>query len=194
MPDLEPFSPQSVDAELMAAIGRGDAAAFATLVHRHHAAAWRLAARFLGDPVEAEDIVQEAFLKILHAATRYRPAAAFRTYLHTVVARLCLDHVRRKRPEYPGDLPDLPSAAPDPADALAVTEQRAALRRALDALPPAQRMALLLQHDEGLDYAAIARIMGLSVRAVEGCIRRGRAGLAARLGRAAGSPGTADST
>jgi RNA polymerase sigma-70 factor (ECF subfamily) len=186
MPASDPFSGTPDDAALMAATGRGDADAFARLVHRHHPVAWRLACRFLGDPAEAEDIVQEAFLKILHAAARYRPTASFRTYLHTVVARLCLDHTRRKRPDYSGDLPDPPSEAPDPAESLDLAEQRLAIRRALDDLPPAQRLAILLQHDEGLDYATIARIMGISVRAVEGCIRRGRAGLADRLGRTFG--------
>ncbi len=182
MPASDLPSPRHGDAELMAATARGDAAAFAELVRRHHSRAWRLACRFLGDPAEAEDIVQEAFLRVLRAAGRYRPTASFPTYLHTVVGRLCLDWARRRRPDYPGELPDAAAAGPDPAESLVLAERRAALRRALAALPPAQRLALLLQHDEGLDYASIAGIMGLSVRAVEGCIRRARAALADRLG------------
>lgn len=177
--DLPPLLPG--DAELMAATAHGDSAAFAELVRRHHARAWRLACRFIGDPAEAEDIVQEAFLRILRAAARYRPAAAFPTYLHTVVSRLCLDWARRRRPEYPGELPDSAAGGPDPSERLVRAERRAKLRQALDQLPPAQRLALLLQHDEGLDYASIAAIMGVSVRAVEGCIRRARATLADRL-------------
>ena len=181
MPAFDPSPTPPGDADLMAATARGDAAAFAELVRRHHPRAWRLACRFLGDPVEAEDIVQEAFLRILRAAGRYRPTAAFPTYLHTVVSRLCLDWARRRRPEYPGELPDRAAEGPDPAESLDRAERRAALRQALDALPPAQRLAILLQHDEGLDYASIAAIMGVSVRAVEGCIRRARAALADRL-------------
>lgn len=181
MPASDPPRILPGDAELMAATARGDAAAFAELVRRHHPRAWRLACRFLGDPSEAEDIVQEAFLRILRAAGRYRPSASFPTYLHTVVGRLCLDWARRRRPEYPGELPDAAAAEPDPAESLTRAERRAALRQALAALPPAQRLALLLQHDEGLDYASIAAVMGVSVRAVEGCIRRARSTLANRL-------------
>ena len=78
----------------------GDLAAFEELVRRNQGGAWALAWRFLGDAAEAQDIVQEAFLRIYKAAPRYRPTAAFRTYLYRVVARLCLDWKAKKRPEY----------------------------------------------------------------------------------------------
>jgi len=181
MPVSDPPIPFPDDAALMSAVARGDHSAFAELIRRHQGTAWRLACRFLGDRAEAEDIVQEAFLRILGAAARYRPDAAFRTYLHTVVGRLCLDHARRRRPEYPGEVPDCPTAAPGPSEMLEAAEQRAAVRRALDDLPPKQRLAFLLQQDEGMGYAAIGQVLGVSTRAVEGLVRRAREGLAARL-------------
>ena len=85
------------DEELMLAVRAGDLAAFEHLVVRHQSSAWNAAYRFLGDAAEAEDLAQEAFLKILDAAPRYQPTAKFRTYLYRVVTRLCLDRLQRYR-------------------------------------------------------------------------------------------------
>jgi RNA polymerase sigma-70 factor (ECF subfamily) len=68
------------DERLLLAAARGDLEAFAELVDRHQAWAWRIAYRFFGEYQNAEDVVQEAFLKLLQAAPRYSPRAAFRTY------------------------------------------------------------------------------------------------------------------
>ena len=92
------------DEELMLAVGKGDFSAFEQIVLRHQKSAWYAAYRFLGDRTIAEDVAQEALLKILDAAERYRPTAKFRTYLYGVVTRLCLDHARKKQPAYVDDL------------------------------------------------------------------------------------------
>jgi RNA polymerase sigma-70 factor (ECF subfamily) len=84
------------DEELMLATARGDLGAFGQLVERHQASAWNAAYRFLGNAVDAEDIAQEAFLRVLDAAPRYRATAKFRTFLFRIVTRLCIDVTRRK--------------------------------------------------------------------------------------------------
>jgi len=88
------------DEELMQAAAKGDLNAFEQIVLRHQQTVWAVAHRFLGDSSEAEDVAQDAFLKILKAAPRYRPSAAFRTFLIRVVSRLCMDRARKMRPVY----------------------------------------------------------------------------------------------
>src|SRR5947209_7782336 len=90
------------DDELMSLVRQGDLAALGELVVRHQHLAWRIAYRFVGDAAEAEDLAQEAFLRILQGASRYRPTAQFATYLSRVLVRLCLDYRQKKRPSYTG--------------------------------------------------------------------------------------------
>ena len=160
--------------------GRGDMAAFEELVARHQRAALGVAYRFLGDRHEAEDVAQEAFLRILDAAERYVPAAEFTTYLYTVVSRLCMDGARKRSPVYLDDPPE-PSPAPAAADLAESRERDCEVRAALDRLPARQRMAVVLRHFEGLDYAGVARAMGVSAKAVERLLARAREALARTL-------------
>ena len=169
------------DEELMQAASGGNMDAFGELVRRHQRSAWNAAWRLLGDASEAEDAAQDAFLKILDAAPRYRPTASFRTYLYRVVTRLCLDRIAKKRPRYVARLPASPSADPSPPDILARRESADSVRRALDTLPPRQRAALILRHYEGLSYQEIAGAMDTSVKSVERLLARGRDALQGRL-------------
>lgn len=181
---MENESPGSEDkdAQLMVRAGAGDLAAFQELVIRNQPAAWALAWRYLGDAAEAEDIVQEAFLRLLQAAPRYKPMASFRTYLARIIVRLCLDFRSKKRPLY-GALP--PEVAGNyettPEDFLEQKEIAGRLRQALEGLPSAQRMAILLRHLEGFTYSQIAEAMGISAKAVDSLLQRARQTLRARL-------------
>lgn len=162
------------DEELMLAVGRGDLSAFNEIIHRHQDIAWRVAYRFLGDSAEAEDIAQEAFLKILTSAPRYRPTASFSTYLYRIVSRLCIDNARKKRPLCIDTLPEQVDSSPDPATTLVLKDRDARIRRILDALPSRQRMVVILKYYEELSYADIARAMGVTVKAVERLLDRAR--------------------
>jgi RNA polymerase sigma-70 factor (ECF subfamily) len=136
-----------------------------------------VAYRFLGDADEAEDVAQDAFLRILAAAPRYRPSGAFRTYLIRVVSRLCMDRARKMHPLYTDALPELAASAPSAPEAISRVERDIAIRRALDALPAAQRMAVVLRYYEDLDYRAIADAMDTSQKAVERLLARARTAL-----------------
>ena len=162
------------DEQLMRAVADGDIDAFGEIVRRHQRSAWNAAWRLLGDAAEAEDAAQDAFLKILDAAPRYRPTASFRTYLYRVVTRLCLDRLQKKRPIYVDRLPPCASDDPSPPEVLARQEDERAIRRALDALPARQRAALILRHFEDLSYQEIADAMDTSVKAVERLLARAR--------------------
>lgn len=170
------------DELLVQATGRGDLLAFAEIVRRHQAWAWRIACRFLGDENEAADMVQEAFLRLLDAAGRYRPDARFRTYFHQIITRLCLDRAKKKQPLYLETIPDAPDPRPGPVDGLIRQETSAAVRLALDALPPNQRMAIVLRYYEDLNYEEIASALETTIRGVERLLARGRERLRTILG------------
>jgi len=165
----------------MLAVGKGELGAFDKIVLRHQRFVWGIAYRFLGDRVEAEDIAQKAFLKLLEAAPRYRPTAGFRTYLYRIVSRLCMDYARKKRPIFSEDIAERADSSFNPAANLIVKERAAEIRRAMDALPPRQRMAVILKYYEGLSYAGIADAMGITVKAVERLLDRARTALRSRL-------------
>jgi len=165
----------------MLRVAEGDLDAFNEIVRRHQRTAWRIAYRFLGNSAEAEDVVQEAFLRILTAAPRYKPSATFTTYLYRVIARLCIDYARKKHPVFTNTLPETVVSSPDPSMALAQKDRDALVREALDALPPRQRMVIILKYYEGFGYGEIARAMSTTVKAVERLLGRARTALKSSL-------------
>jgi RNA polymerase sigma-70 factor (ECF subfamily) len=170
------------DAFLLQATGKGDLQAFGRIVERHQEWAWRIAYRFFGDEQDAADVVQDAFLRLLDAAGRYRPEAKFRTFFHRIITRLCLDRAKKKKPLYLETVPELPDPRPDAAEDLQRREIAAAVRQALDALAPNQRMAIVLRYYEELNYTEIAAALETSPKAVERLLGRGRESLRTVLG------------
>jgi len=165
----------------MLRVRAGDLAAFELLVLRYQAEAWRVAYRFTGDAAQAEDLAQDAFLKILEAAPRYQPTATFRTYFYRVLSRSCLDDRRKKRP-----LLGEPAATADqdkvgPADQVIRDERDLCIQAALDALPAEYRLVIVLRYFEGLNGGEMAAAMGRSVKAVERLLARARSALEPQL-------------
>jgi RNA polymerase sigma-70 factor (ECF subfamily) len=165
----------------MLAAGQGGLDAFERIVLRHQGEAWRVAYRFTGDAAEAEDLAQEAFLKILNAAPRYEPTATFRTYFYRVLTRLCIDHGRKKRPVLVNPLPNMPDTTPSPSALADQTERDAIIQAALNALPADYRMAVVLRYFEGVSGAEMAEAMGRSVKAVERLLARAKSALEPQL-------------
>jgi len=162
------------DHDLMARVARGDARAFQALTQRHAGRAVGLARRMLGSNAHAEDIVQDAFLRVWTNAPRWRPDAAFRTWLYRIVVNLCLNAKRRPA----GVELDAASHVADPAPgADAQLEQRErdrALNGAIDALPERQRAAIVLTYQEGLSNAEAASVLGVSVGGIEALLVRAK--------------------
>jgi RNA polymerase sigma-70 factor (ECF subfamily) len=167
--------------ELMRNVRDGDLDAFEQIVLRHQAEAWRVAYRFTCDAAEAEDLAQEAFLRILDAAPRYKPIATFRTYFYRVLTRLCLDHRRKKRPILAERFPETADNANSPSRQASQTERDALIQAALDALPADYRMALVLRYFEGLSGTEMAEAMGRSAKAVERLLARAKSALEPQL-------------
>jgi len=164
----------AADQELMARIARGDGEAFRQLSRRHARSALALARRISGNDATAEELVQEAFLRVWVHAPRWRPDAAFRTWLYRIVVNLCLNE-RRRQPSLPlaeaGDPPD-PSTGPDVE--IAAQERDRLVAAAIDALPARQRAAVVLSYHDGLSNAEAAEVLDTSVAAVETLLVRAK--------------------
>lgn len=169
------------DHDLMARVAQGDGWAFRTLAQRHAGAALGLARRFLGNDAQAEDIVQDALLRIWTNAPRWRPDAAFRTWLYRVVVNLCLN-TKRRAPDLPLDAAiDAPDPAASADDVLLQRERDRQLAAAIAALPDRQRAAIALTYQEGLGNADVAAVLDTSVSSVEALLVRARQSLRAAL-------------
>ncbi len=170
------------DEALVQAAGKGDLEAFTEIVSRHQDWAWRIAHRFIGDKNEAADIVQDAFLRLWNASGRYRPTARFRTYFYRIITRICMDRAKKKNPLFVETIPDSPDPDPGAADAIMRQETAAAVRIALDFLPPKQRMAIVFRYYEELSYKDIASALETTPKAVERLLARAREGLRSKFG------------
>ncbi|MBX3553708.1 MAG: RNA polymerase sigma factor [Pseudolabrys sp.] len=169
------------DEALMARIGRGDEAAFRALSRRHLASVVALARHIVRNGADAEDIAQEAMLRVWTHAPRWQPLASFRTWLTRIVVNLCLDRKRRATP-LPLDV------AGDPADntpgveqQLEASEADRRVNAAIDALPPRQRAAIALTYRDGLSNAEAAEALGTSVSALETLLVRAKQKLRSEL-------------
>lgn len=177
----------SDDRELVRRYLAGDAGAFATLVERHQARVYGLCLRVTGDPEDAADATQEAFVSALRKLGQFRGDAAFTTWMHRVAVNACYD-LLRKRSRQPmlhlatdEDLPT-PEAgppAPDHADEVAGTHDAAA---ALARIPEEFRVALVLADVQDLPYEQIAKILDVPVGTVKSRVFRGRIALARAIG------------
>jgi RNA polymerase sigma-70 factor, ECF subfamily len=170
------------DAELVARVGEADPAAVRALVARKLPRLLALATRMLGDRMEAEDVAQEAFLRIWKHASRWREGEArFDTWLHRVALNLCYDRLRGTRDEPLDELPDSVDPGPLPDARLEAHARDAGVRAALAALPARQREALVLQYYQELSNFEAAALMGITVDALESLLARARRNLRAHL-------------
>jgi RNA polymerase sigma-70 factor (ECF subfamily) len=181
-PEPRALSERDPDAELVAGVGRQEPAAVRTLVARKLPRLLALATRMLGDRMEAEDVAQEAFMRIWKQAPRWREGEArFDTWLHRVALNLCYDRLRAHREEPADELPDAADPAATPDAQLEAQSREARVRAALAALPARQREALVLNYYQELSNIEAAALMGITVDALESLLARARRNLRAQL-------------
>ena len=144
--------------------------------------AYRVALRLLGQHQDAEDVAQEALVAAWQQLPGFRAEAAFSTWLYQIVVRRALNRAFRTQPAASFDLSGEATSA-DSEPALEVERSLAAdaVTAAVGALPPSQRVVVVLHHFEGLPDREIARITGSTGPAVRSHLFRGRRALAATL-------------
>ncbi len=170
------------DVLLVARIGEGDSAAYRELLTRHAPRLHQYALRLLRNASEAEDVVQETWLRVWLRARDYEPSARVTTWLHRIAHNLAVDRLRTRGRWDDGSEAEL-DAPPShrPTALLEAKRDAQALQRALGELPERQAAALTLVHLNGLAPAEAREILGVSSEALESLLARGRRRLKALL-------------
>src|SRR5882672_11016455 len=176
------------DIRLMLRVRSDDAEAFAELVELYHQRLVTIMQHLVGKLEEAEDLAQEVFLRVYRGRKKYHPKAKFSTWLFTIANNLALNilRTRQRRPTIPLNVRDSGPLGPRPAEQLVLDrgdqpqdrmqkqELTAVVQQALDTLNERQRIAVVLNKFEDMNYAVIAEVMGLTTKAVKSLLSRAR--------------------
>jgi RNA polymerase sigma-70 factor (ECF subfamily) len=170
------------DAAAVAAAAAGDAAAFDALVAKYQRRVLNTCWRYVGDAEAARDAAQNVFVKAWLGLPKFRRQAAFASWLYRIAVNECLNLKASRARRRTEPLDELtPDPAADPEQRRVRDERARLVRAALDALPPKQRVALILSAYEGLSYREIAAALETSVPAVESLLFRAKQNLATTL-------------
>jgi RNA polymerase sigma-70 factor (ECF subfamily) len=183
------------DIRLMLRVRDDDESAFAELVEAYHQRLVTVMHHLVGRGDEAEDLAQEVFLRVFRSRKKYHPRAKFSTWLFTIANNLALNHLRnrQRKPTVALNVRDSGPLGPRPMEQLAkgrenapdrAMQQRelaAVVREALETLNERQKVAVVLNKFEDMNYADIAEVMGLTTKAVKSLLSRARENLRAAL-------------
>jgi RNA polymerase sigma-70 factor (ECF subfamily) len=183
------------DVRVMLRVRDDEAGSFEELVERFQHRLVGVMHHLVGNAEEAEDLAQEVFLRVYRARKKYHPRCKFSTWLFTIANNLALNSLRsrQRKPVVPLAVHDSGPLGPRPAEQLVrdrgtgpvqkVQQQELAaqIRQALEGLNERQRMAVVLNKFEDMNYAEIALVMGLTVKAVKSLLSRARMNLRAAL-------------
>ncbi len=179
-----PYDSMSVpdDDFLLKQFAEGDASAARVLMDRHVHRILRLATSMLGEAGDAEEVTQEAMLRLWKVAPQWKPGKAkVSTWLWRVTSNLCIDRLRARSTISLDSIDEPEDGLPSVDEKLLSNDRAAALRQALEKLPPRQRAAVALRHLEGLSNKEVAESLGTSIDAVESLIARGVLALKSQL-------------
>lgn len=179
-----PFDPDApvTDDVLLARYAAGDVHASVHLTERLLPLVYRLALRMLGDAAEAEDVAQEAMMRLWRVAPQWQSGKArVSTWLYRVAVNLCTDRLRRSTSVSLDEIEEPQDDSRSADDQMQDKTRLDALQLALGDLPERQRQAVILRHIEGLGNAEIGEIMDIGPRAVESLTARGKRALALAL-------------
>lgn len=170
------------DETLMGRIAAGDRGAFHALTRRHLPRFLRVATRILGNASEAEDVAQEAFLRVWSHADRWDGGKAkVTTWMHRIVVNLCIDRKRKARTVPLDEAGDPADPAPSASDDLWRTQMAGLVNRAVGGLPERQKAALALCYFEEMSNVEAAQALSVSVSALESLLVRARRTVRDRL-------------
>jgi len=183
------------DIRLMLRVRDDDQSAFAELVELYHKRLVTVMHHLVSNAEEAEDLAQEVFLRVYRGRKKYHPRAKFSTWLFTIANNLALNALRnrQRKPVIPLNVRDSGPLGPRPTEQLAQDhgaqpmqrmqqeELAGIVQQALEGLNERQRMAVVLNKFEDMNYAEIAEVMGLTTKAVKSLLSRARENLRAAL-------------
>lgn len=176
---------QDPDVALMLRVRAGDRNAFEQLVIKYQKPVINAAFRYTGNPSVAEDLAQEAFIRVYRAAPGYQPDARFTTWLFTIVRNICSNYRTREGSRDQDMQPEedwrLPSDQRDPEQAAIRRQMRMKIRKAIAELPESLRLPLILSHYQQMGYGEVAKVLDLSLAAVKVRIHRARLMLGEKL-------------
>lgn len=167
----------------------GNPQAFEALVARHEKTAFNLALRMTGSMEDAQDITQEAFIKVYTGLRQFRGDAAFSTWLFRIVSNMCLDELRKRRRrialsiDEPIQQPDgeigrqLPDLLADPQDAVEGNDLKRLVQQAILRLSADHRLIVVLRDLQGFSYEEIAGMLECSLGTVKSRLSRARTAL-----------------
>lgn len=175
--------PEKGDHELLTLVQDGSHQAFSVLVQRHIERFYRLAYRYVQDKETAEDIVQDAFLKLWENPWLWQPErnSKFTTWFYRIVVNLCLDWQKKKRPLTLDEDISLIDEQATLDTALGRSQEQTLLEKELASLPERQRTAVNLCFGEGLSNQEAAEVMGLKLKALQSLLMRAKATLKERM-------------
>ena len=170
------------DVAVVAQVLAGDRDAFRLVVERHSRSLFRLAYRMTGNEQDAEDVVQETFLRAYRRLNRFESRSSFSTWLYRIAVNCSLDHSRKRRqqderqiapnPEAPDPVMSLPSTDPSAERLVMSAEVRERVQTTMNDLTEKERAAFVLRHYEGLSIDEVARAMNLKANAAKNNIFR----------------------
>lgn len=193
------------EATIIKQVLEGDVNAFEGLVKEYEKNVYNLALRMTGDPEDAADMAQDAFIKAYSSLSSFRGDSKFSVWLFRIVSNLCLDFLRsrKRRPTVSLSVEndegedmefEIADESQSPETLLEQKLTREAVRRGLDSLPPEQRQILLLREIQGLSYEEIAQVLELESGTVKSRIFRARKRLSAFLLQDGNIPGFVSSS
>ncbi len=181
-----PMDSIDADAALMVAFQKGESEAFDHIIDKYHRPIVNFIYKIVNNSAEAEELAQEVFLRVYRARHTYEPRARFAAWIYRIAANLSFKEANRKRRmrfwhrrddsrgEAAGEVEGIQDPVPNAEKRLITTELGQAVRRAIAALPPNEKVALVLRRYEDLSYKEIADVMHCTEAAVKTYIHRGK--------------------
>jgi len=173
--------------ELVHCAQQGDSGAFSTLVLTHQTFVYNVILRMVGDPVEAQDLAQDTFVRAWRALPQFRGEAQFRTWLYRIAVNLVYNQrpkIKREMASLPvDDVEELPMPAANlPEVGAERAERRTFLYRQIEQLSPSYRLLVMLRYQQDLSYEEIADVVGMPLGTVKTGLFRAHAQLRKALG------------
>ncbi|GIP19166.1 ECF RNA polymerase sigma factor SigW [Paenibacillus montaniterrae] len=181
-----------LESQLVKLALKGDQAAFAELVELYQEKLYHMAYRMLNNRQEAEDVVQETFLRVFNNLERYNDSMKFSTWIYRIATNLCIDRLRKRKPIYSLDAESteyegldgysmIPSDDRTPESELLLSETQRIIHQAIDTLPPKYKTVMILRYIHELSLQEVGDILDMPVTTIKTRVHRGREFLRKKL-------------